>query len=284
MLLETKSIASTEQPPPYDVPRNDHEDSKLPLDGTSNSSVNPPRHSALDPLGNVRVVRSLFTFTHHKAISGTFCIDPDLTGNGHSVEIQPYAACKFKGKCKGRFRSIPNASFFSKHGNITINLAASSSLGNGKPARVNVGTRSGNVLVTLFDVEHQSHLNLDITSRRGNVALLVPRNFSGALHLHTKRGSLTFLPSFAQHMRVLKTTDDEALVLFGTSNAPLSASFAESSTADYCELTSRFGSVTVGLAGQDHFTGHESGFWKKIGEYLMGGDLKTGVVGEAKIA
>jgi len=269
MLLETKMVlpplpSSAERPPPYEV--NSHEASKLSSERTN---------SALDPSENVRFVRSLSTYTHYKTISGAYCIDPDLTG--HPIEIQPRAhTCKSKGKGKGRSRSTPDASFFSKHGNITINLAASSSYGNGNPARVNVGTRSGHVFVTLFDVEHQRHLNMDITSRRGNVALLVPRNFSGALHLHTKRGSLTFLPYFTQHMRVLKTTDDEALVLFGTTNTPLSAS-TESSTADYCELTSRFGSVTVGLAGQDQFAGHESGFWKKVGTYLLG-DSTTEVV------
>lgn len=269
MLLEKPVLSPTEYPPPYEVPTSG-EDSKVPLDESSNGAIptGPP---------SARPVRSLFTYTHYKNISGAYCIDPDLAG--HPIEIQPRAACHHKGKGKGRFRSPPDASFFSNHGNITVKLAASSSHGGGKPARVNIGTRSGNVLVTLFDVENPRHLNLEITTRRGNVALLVPRSFSGALHLHTRRGSLSFLPHFARYMRELKTTNNEALVLFGTSNT----SSADSSTADYCELTARFGSVIVGLAGQDHFSGHESSFWKKLGDYFMATDLQTGVVGEAKM-
>jgi len=129
--------------------------------------------------------------------------------------------------------------------------------------------------MTLFAVEKQRHLNIEVNSRRGNIALLIPPAFSGAIQLRTKRGSLTFLPNLAQHMRVLKTTENEALVLFGTSQTSL-----DTSTADYCELTSRFGSVTVGLAGADKYTSAEHGFWKKFGGYLMTADMKKEANGE----
>jgi hypothetical protein len=84
---------------------------------------------------------------------------------------------------------------------------------------------------------------------------------------------MTFLPAFAKHMRMLKTEDDEALVLFETgSPSPSTATSAGPSTADYCELDSRFGAVTVGLAGEDRPVNAGSGFWKMIGGYLFGGD------------
>jgi hypothetical protein len=61
-------------------------------------------------------------------------------------------------------------------------------------------------------------------------------------------------------MKVLKSDENEALVLVG--NTTLG-----STEPDYCELTSRYGNITVGVSGEDHYVA-EIGKWKKLGGYL----------------
>ena len=71
-------------------------------------------------------------------------------------------------------------------------------------------------------------------------------------------------------MRMLKHADDEALVLFDSPKSSMAPqTLKEYPSADFCELTSRFGNVTVGVAGGDQHTPANSGFWKKIGELFM---------------
>jgi hypothetical protein len=73
-------------------------------------------------------------------------------------------------------------------------------------------------------------------------------------------------------MRILKANEGEALALFGSSGPseyPPTPS-GEYNSADYCELTSRFGDVTVGLMGEDQYADPAPGFWKKIGSFFSG--------------
>lgn len=94
--------------------------------------------------------------------------------------------------------------------------------------------------------------------------------------MRTSHGALTFLPAFARRMRVLKLHDREALVLFGApetadSSFP-SPHHSEYACADFCELSSRKGSVIVGVADEDAYTSSGVGIWKKIGEFFLGGE------------
>jgi hypothetical protein len=169
---------------------------------------------------------------------------------------------------------------------------------------VHIGTSTGNVVVSLvggflerpylvltplgrqFEAKSFRHINLDVSSRRGSwlqrsyplsviytlighIFLLVSRTFYGVIQLRSCRGKLTFLPSFARNMRMLKSEDDSALVLFST---PLRSvepqSTGETSFADYCELTTRHGNVTVGIANEDNFSSPTPGIWSKIGEFF----------------
>jgi hypothetical protein len=70
-------------------------------------------------------------------------------------------------------------------------------------------------------------------------------------------------------MRVLKSKDREALVLIGEANFSNQEHLPHSGAADYCQLTSRKGDVTVGLAEEDTYE-NESGFWKRVGQRLLG--------------
>jgi len=70
---------------------------------------------------------------------------------------------------------------------------------------VDVHSRSGQSL-------HPCLVNTLCRSHAGNIVLLVSPNFSGAVQLRSSRGTLTFLPAFANKMRMLKHADDEALL------------------------------------------------------------------------
>ena len=99
----------------------------------------------------------------------------------------------------------------------------------------------------------------------GNIVVLLPRSFCGALQLRSPKGHLKFLPVLASSMRVMHATNEEALVLIGeTSNAP---SGSASPVADYCKLTSRHGKVVVGVSGEDKYM-PEQGFWKWLGSMV----------------
>lgn len=73
-------------------------------------------------------------------------------------------------------------------------------------------------------------------------------------------------------MRTLKASDNEALVLFG--NPSSSPNDPDSAGANYCQLTSRHGHVTVGIMGQDHYTA-EPGFWRRVGYMFGATDMET---------
>lgn len=102
----------------------------------------------------------------------------------------------------------------------------------------------------------------------GDIILLVPKSYSGVVEMRTKRGSLKFLPAFAKEMRVLKAKDDEALILIGENNFSSSSLHQDSGAADYCQLSSRSGVVTVGLVGENvHHS--EPGLWKRLVQFLQ---------------
>jgi hypothetical protein len=63
-------------------------------------------------------------------------------------------------------------------------------------------------------------------------------------------------------MRVIKHTDDEALVLVG--NQTMSKGPNDHQALDFCQLNSRGGKIVVGLSGQDRYES-KVGFWKKLG-------------------
>jgi len=210
---------------------------------------------------HIQYVRALRTATGYKDISGAYCIDPDLTG--HPIEVRHPS----KHSHRERRHKELHATFHSRHGKITLDLAASGTGNDETPAHVNVGTKSGDVMIRLLEVPNPRHINLEIGSRKGNIALLVPRTFCGAIQVNSHRGTVTFLPRFAQHMRVVKSTDHSTLILFGSSSS-------ESRTADYCELASRRGAIVLGLAGEDRYDGPEVGFWTRLGHYLTSANMK----------
>ncbi|KAL0953822.1 hypothetical protein HGRIS_005002 [Hohenbuehelia grisea] len=182
------------------------------------------------------------------AITGTYFIDPCL----------PASVPEEK-------RSKLDASFRCRTGRIALNLATVCPHTDHAKARVAVQTQTSAIIVSLLEMPIVQNISLDLTSKSGDISLLVPRSFCGVIQLRTSKGSVEFLPALAATMRVLKETDEEILILLGNSKT-----ISASSGADFCHLASRMGKLTVGLKGEDKVQLPRPTFWKRLGKQLRG--------------
>lgn len=81
--------------------------------------------------------------------------------------------------------------------------------------------------------------------------MYVPETFSGVIRVESAKGEMRFLPALTAGMRVLKSTDREAMVTLGDGQGEL------------CEVFTRSGRIVVGLAGRDEYI-EAVGFWRKL--------------------
>jgi hypothetical protein len=96
----------------------------------------------------------------------------------------------------------------------------------------------------------------------------IERSYAGVIQLDTKKGKFEFLPGVAEHMQIVKSTDTEALALYGKQTAPSSTV-----PSDFCRVTTHSGTIIMGLRGIDKYV-PEPGFWQRMGGYLKGGDTE----------
>jgi hypothetical protein len=206
---------------------------------------------------------------------------------------------KFKGKSKWQASSkTPNASFRSRSGAISINLATKGATDDDNKAYVQASTRKCDISINLYSLQTGKHINLDassrkgeceethtlllylfhlsifadITSHTGHILVLIPRNFCGAIQLKSRKGGCKVLPALSSASRILTAKDREALILVADSSS-LSSSpgTADDLATDFCQLESGGGKVTVGFSGEDKYVPVETGMWQKLGEFFRGG-------------
>lgn len=103
----------------------------------------------------------------------------------------------------------------------------------------------------------------------GDVVVWLPETFSGVIHLNTKAGNLRVLPGLEKVVKVLKSTNKEAMMLMGSPTA------SDEAQTDLCQLSSRSGKLIVGLSGQDKHP-EQPGFWKKLSQFFKGRNDETG--------
>lgn len=103
----------------------------------------------------------------------------------------------------------------------------------------------------------------------GNIVFFVPERFTGVVHLTTRKGEMTILPALANTMKVLKASDKEIIFTIAPKNSP---NGADNSSETLCQLSTRKGTIVVGLSGLDQYITPPS-FWKKLGSYLRGDTL-----------
>ncbi|KAJ6555743.1 hypothetical protein B0H10DRAFT_1847600, partial [Mycena sp. CBHHK59/15] len=166
---------------------------------------------------------------------------------------------------KTRIKLTPDAIFRTRSGKVTLELATTGLSRDVAKASVLVTSKSGNITLNLLPAdETKPRFDLEVKSDAGTVLIFIPKTFAGAIQLHTRSGSLEFLPAITEHMRVVKSADMESLVFFGT-QAPSSSQLP----SDFCHIKTRSGRIIVGLRGEDVYA-EELGIWQRIGSYLKG--------------
>jgi hypothetical protein len=106
---------------------------------------------------------------------------------------------------------------------------------------------------------------LTTTLLPGNIILFLPQGFSGVVQLTTRKGEMVILPALRAVIKIVKASHRETIFMIGAQ--PTANDSDNSREASFCELSSRTGSITVGLSGLDSFV-PRLGFWQKIGEYF----------------
>jgi len=151
------------------------------------------------------------------------------------------------------------ASFRSRKGNISIDVGTT---GRGAKASALISSRKGAVHVNILPLlPNRPRISLDVSSRKGKVALFIPDSYSGILRLCTKKGKLEFLPSLSGAMQTFKMTPKEALVYFGAGQG------RPEQSGDFCQITTKGGSIIVGISGRDKYPG-EPGLWQSLGNAI----------------
>jgi len=183
------------------------------------------------------------------SIAGTFYIDPKVPSFGFDP----------KG-CKARKKNPPHASFRTRNGAISLDLASTGDVNPASKAEVLVGSRSGKITINLLPMPAtRPRIALEAFTRRGDIVLFLPDTFSGVIQLSTRRGSLEFLPGLAAIMKVIKRSDKDALVSVGDYTMS-----GDTKHVDFCQLTSRSGNLIVGLSRKDRHVEVTSGFWATL--------------------
>ncbi|KAG8928887.1 hypothetical protein FRC02_006258 [Tulasnella sp. 418] len=232
-----------------------------------------------------------------EGIKGTYRINPQLCVPGSSTHPDHHRhASRAKSKKikigsgkhaipADKEHSEPTACFSTKRGDIKIDasiVSATSPASEQPPvdrrlqtkATVEVRTKSGDIELNLREIESGLQASLDLQSRTGDVVLFVPKSFRGPMHITSKknRATITFLPSLSQHIRVIRTTKHEALIMMGDSSGPAQAPSAilpdtagmiQHWDGDYAQIDSRSGNIIIGISGEDKKNASMS-FWQKM--------------------
>ncbi|KAF4569677.1 hypothetical protein EYR40_008655 [Pleurotus pulmonarius] len=261
MILEARSSVlvrkydepKAQDPPPYsDIeraygPANPSTSSRV----ASGASLAPPPSLSIRRAGSdYAPVNGLHLQKRKEDITGSYWVDPCLPAS--DTHRPP----------KG-WRAPPNVSFETHQGAINVELSTAC-LHEGRAKSIaRASTHTGDITVTLADAQPDQTINVDMSSRRGTVALFIPRNFSGVIQLTTRRGSMELMPGLLKIAKIVNETETETLLMIAN---PRTA--ASSTTANYCQLYSRFGKIYVGVRGEDKLLPKEPGKWAKFAQYL----------------
>ena len=106
------------------------------------------------------------------------------------------------------------------------------------------------------EIQASRCVDLDVSTRHGNITVFLPPSFNGTIAFRTRRGlkGVSFLPHFAARARVVRGNDRGMLVsLCPTPTAEDIAKAAQPPQAgdDYCVIGTRHGKVVIGIYGLD---------------------------------
>ncbi|KAG1746605.1 uncharacterized protein EDB91DRAFT_103490 [Suillus paluster] len=186
-------------------------------------------------LADVPTLKTIRVQKHHGSISGTYIIDPDVSGDDPSI-LQGFAA-KLSDRGKGKDSAAPHAVFCNRFGSIFLTLVIKGSSERCHRAIVDVSTRYGDINVNLSSVHPGKRITLNVTSHRG----------------------------LSSSIRSMNGKRRKTLLLIGDS-APTSGS------TDHCRLSSHHGKIVLGVSGRDSMPQREDSIWRKIGSFFRGGE------------
>ncbi|KAJ3513607.1 hypothetical protein NLJ89_g2854 [Agrocybe chaxingu] len=196
----------------------------------------PPKDDKLRGHSPRPTVDQVHIFERKEDIKGTYFVDPTIPALDKSH------------RKKGRSRHPPpHASFRSRRGDVTLDLATTGNVQQAPKANVNVSSLSGEIKINLLPVSPISpRIGLDACSRTGNVILFLPQGFSGVVHLSTRSGELDILPGLADVVKFVKRTEKEIIFMIDDHRNKLDTQ-DNSREASFCQLESRSGKLVVGL-------------------------------------
>jgi len=202
-------------------------------------------------------VNGLYMHTKRQVIRGSWSLDPLATRLPTQNLVQMFLDGKAAKKKPFRHAKAdpPTAKFSSRHGGIiqaTLRVIAGSDYfsKHHSTATIRSETRGGHIMLDLVSIAPMRTVHIDAYSRRGNVTLLVPRNFSGLVQLSSRHGAVEVLPALAASSRVVKTKNRETTILIGDGPVPQVGS---DNITDTARLYSRHGRVRLGFSGEDDF-------------------------------
>ncbi|KAJ7247634.1 hypothetical protein B0H12DRAFT_738500 [Mycena haematopus] len=164
---------------------------------------------------------------------------------------------------KRKLKPIPDAVFRSRRGNLSLDIATTGYASDVPKAFIEASTKSGNISLNLISgADTKPRFDVEANTRSGTIVLFVPNTFSGAIQLHTKTGDLTFLPGLASGIQIIKSSDNEYLVLVGKQQQAVGL---QPAYADFCRLRTRTGNIIVGERGKDTYVKTTS-VWQKLGD------------------
>ncbi|KAI0832046.1 hypothetical protein BC628DRAFT_1351355 [Trametes gibbosa] len=277
-----------ELPPPYTPPAGRSSAPQAPLTGGPAQCSTSATSSIFRPQ-NAQTVNNFELFSRHDAISGTYLVDPLLPS--------PLAAHLRKKRGKKRARkwgkgALPadiNASFRTRHGALSLDLAVVSDSGVEPPlppggqkpsACIVASSRHGRINLNLFEVQPSRRVDLEVESRHGKIVILLPPTYDGPLLFQTRNlGAVSFLPAFAARTRTLHATERETLVVCTAPDAPERpkpphAGPPGSDDGDRVLVRTRHGRVIIGISGLDHVEEppNGGGLFKRLGDLIeLGG-------------
>ncbi|KAJ7890493.1 hypothetical protein B0H14DRAFT_2689505 [Mycena olivaceomarginata] len=207
--------------------------SKAVIVASSSLSPSPRRPDISLPSGSFNRVCLQTRFAD---ITGTYYINPQNLMS------------EIKGRRKKRkLKSIPDAVFRSRRGNLSLDLATTGYANEVAKACIQASTKSGDISLNLISgASTKPRFDVEVNTRSGTIILFVPPTFCGAIQLHTR-------------------TDTEYLVLVGKQQ-PVGL---QQAPADFCRLRTRTGNIIVGERGKDTYVKSTS-VWEKLAGLFRG--------------
>jgi len=290
-----------DDPPPYEPSKPSGPASSGSSDAQPESSSATPRppfgrgrtSSSFQP-ADVQRVNHISLFSKHTPISGTFLVDPLIPVTPLATSFSSISQRKIEKRersverqhaknmntnsgrwfSRGRTPEV-NAAFRTRHAAINLELAVVGSTtfemqgpAHKMRARIMASSRHGKIMVNLFDLHDSRCVDLDISTRHGNIIVMLPQTFNGTICLRQRHGGTHFLPAFAARKSLVRATDREALLVLGGGEGTV-----QGDGIDRCVIGSRGGRVTIGISGLDVYEGPvgAGGLFKLIGDAVQAG-------------